>query len=168
MAALFAGALAAVKTAGVGGSLMAAGTVLSGAGAIQQSQAAKASSEFTAKQLEASGTAERAAASLQAGEEAKKKELVISRARAVGAASGGGQDYALLGALEEEGTYRTLFANWQGEEAAKGRQAQADATRADGKSESTAALYGGLANTLVSGGNTWQAMYAPKKPEGLI
>jgi len=57
---------------------------------------------------------------------------MMSRARAVGAASGGGIDIPLMGLIEEDGELRRLSALWQGEEAAKGRSMQAQAARYDG------------------------------------
>lgn len=141
------------KGATLGQMLTLAGGAVSAAGSISKGNATKATSEFTAKQMDQQAAAERAAGSLAAEDQARQKELVLSRARAVGAASGGGQDFNLLGQIEEEGTYRTLVANWQGEEAAKGRSLQADALRAEGDMASSAGWMG-AGQTILSTGAT--------------
>lgn len=140
-ATLFTGLIAKL---GAGGILSAGGTILSTAGAIQQGKAANAAAQYNAKQLEASGKAENAAAQRKAVEQTRQKELVLSRARTVAAASGGGQDIALMGQIEEEGTMRSLTALWEGEEAAKGRNAQAAGARFEGSQAKRAGAIKGL------------------------
>lgn len=120
---------------GLASTLQTVGTVLSMGGSLVAGSAAAANADFQAQQLEQKADLELATATRKAAEEDRQKELVISRARAVGAKSGGGVDYTLLGDLEEEGTYRTLVANWEGEEAARGLRAQAAATRTGGKAK---------------------------------
>lgn len=130
------------------------GTILSTVGAIQQGNAAQASANYQAQQLDAQAKTERAVAQRQANEERRQKELVISRARAVGAASGGGQDYDLLGDLEEEGEYRAATAMWEGEEAAKGRTNQANAARFEGKQAKKASRFK-AAGTILGGATSF-------------
>lgn len=134
VAAGAAGAAGASTIGTIANIAMVAGTLAGAAGAVQQGKAAQANAEYTAGQLEASGKAERAKAQREAINERRKKDHVMSRARAVSAASGGGLDLELLGDLEEEGTYRSLVALWDGEERAKGRAGQAAAARASGNS----------------------------------
>lgn len=129
---------------GMGGALAAGGTILSTVGAIQQGKAANAAAQYNAAQLEAAGKAESASAQRKAEEQTRQKELVLSRARAVAAASGGGQDVALMGSIEEEGTLRSLTALWEGDEAAKGRKAQADVARFEGSQAKRAGAIKGL------------------------
>lgn len=138
MAQLIMPAVAAIKAGGMSAALMAGGTILSTAGTIAAGSAANSAAKFEAKQLTQRATAERGTASHKAQEEHRQKRLVQSRARAVGAASGGGLDYGLDAAIEEEGTYRAMVALWEGEEAARGFEAQADARRFEGQQKQTA------------------------------
>lgn len=158
MATLIGPAIAALKASGVATALAAGGTILSTVGAIQQGNAANRAAEFNAKQLEAAGKAEYAASTLEAAEENRQKELALSRARAVGAASGGGQDIALMGAIEEEGVMRGQNILWQGEEAMKGRKNQAAATRFEGRQARNAG-YLKAGSTLMSGGASFFEKY---------
>lgn len=159
MAGLITTVGAAIKGASLSQVLAAGGSVVSGVGAIQAGNAQKATADFQAKQIEAQGKAEAAAASLQAENEDRQKQLVLSRARAVGAASGGGVDVNMLGQIEEEGTLRTLNATWQGQEALKGRQTQAAATRVEGSMYKKAGFLKG-ATTLLGGGASFFEKYA--------
>ena len=143
--------LTTIAKLGASGVLAAGGTILSTAGAIQQGNAANAAAKYNAAQLEAAGKAENAAAQRKAAEESRQKELVLSRARTVAAASGGGQDVALMGQIEEEGTLRSLTALWEGDEAAKGRNAKAAATRFEGSQAKRAGAIKGL-SILAEGG----------------
>ena len=159
MAGLITAAVTAVKAASLGQMLAAGGSIVSAVGAVQSGKAQGAISEYQASQLEAQGKADAASASLKAENEAKQKRLVLSRARAVGAASGGGQDIPLLGQIEEEGTLRTLYANWEGQEALKGRQAQAAGQRLEGTQYKKAGFLKG-ATTLLGGGASFFEKYA--------
>ena len=134
------------------------GTILSAAGAIKQGNAAKASANYNALQLEAAGKTERASAQRAAVEESRQKDLVMSRARAVAGASGGGQDFELLGDIEEDGALRSLTAMWEGDEAAKGRKAQAASARFEGKQAKSASLWK-AGSTLLSGGASFAEQY---------
>lgn len=134
------------------------GTILSTAGVIKQGNAAKATANYNAAQLDAAAKTEQASAQRAANEETRQKELVLSRARSVAAASGGGQDTALLGDIEEDGTLRSLTAMWEGEEAAKGRKAQAAVSRFEGKQAKLASLWK-AGSTLLSGGASFAEQY---------
>jgi len=152
-------AATALKAVGIGNALAVGGTVLSAAGAAQQGRAAQAAANYQAAQLDAAAKTERASAQREAMDERRQKELMISRARAVGAASGGGQDMQLLGDIEEDGELRALTAMWQGEEAAKGREQQADSSRFDGAQARKAGRIK-AATTLLSGGSSLFERYA--------
>jgi len=143
---------------GVSGALAAGGTILSTAGAIQQGNAANAAAEYNARQLEASAKTEKAAAQRQANEQTRQKELTLSRARTVAAASGGGQDVPLMGQIEEDGQLRALTALWEGDEAAAGRNAQAASARLEGKQAKRAGVVRGL-TTLGEGGSSLYEKY---------
>lgn len=130
--------------------LMAAGTVLSTVGQISAGRAADSAAKFEARQMEQQAKAEQARASALAAEEHRQKRIALSRAQAVGAASGGGRDFRLEGDLEREGTYRAMTALWEGEERASGRRMQAAATRAEGKAARRAGFISGV-STLIGG-----------------
>lgn len=142
---------AKLATLSLGQILSVGGTALSTAGAVQTANSQNAAAEFNARQLEAAGKAEEASASLAAEEARRQKELQISRARAVGAASGGGQDYALLGELEEDGELRALTALWEGKERAAGRYNQAAGARFEGKQAKRGGLLKAGATALTRG-----------------
>lgn len=153
MATLAATMLGAVKAIGLPTILSGAGTAVSALGAVQAGKAQNAASKYQAAQLEAAGKAENAAAQRKAEEERRQARLMQSRARAVGAASGGGVDIDLFGDIEEEGEFRALSALWEGKEAAKGRRAQAAASRFEGQSARTAGFVRG-GSKLLHGGST--------------
>lgn len=155
---LFTSIASVFKGASFGEVLAAGGSVVSAAGQIAAGKNQSAIANYQAQQLEQQAKAERAAASLEAENEAKQKRLVQSRARAVAAASGGGQDIGLLGDIEEEGTYRQMLAIWGGEERAKGRQAQAAAARFEGKAYKRAGFLEG-AKTILGGGSSFMERY---------
>ncbi len=151
MATLLTAAVTAVKGASLSTILSAGGAAVSGIGAIQSGNAQNAAAKYQAAQLEASGKAEQAAAQREAEEQRRQGRLMQSRARAVGAASGGGVDFELAGDIEEDGEYRALTALWEGEEAAKGRRAQASASRFEGK-QAKKAGYLKASKTILGGG----------------
>lgn len=138
--------------------LQAAGTIIGTLGAIRSGQAQKSAASYEAAQLDAAAKTERAVAQRAALDERRQTDIMLSRARAVAGASGGGQDIPLMGAIEEEGEMRALTALWEGEEAAKGRRAQATAARFEGRQAATAGMLGG-ASILTSGTNTFLEAY---------
>jgi hypothetical protein len=150
MAGLMAAAGSLFKGVGLAQGLQIGGTILSTAGAINAGNAQRDASNFQAAQLEAAAKAEQAAAQRDAEQERKKITLLMSRARAVGAASGGGQDFNLLGDIAEEGEYNALIAQWQGNEAASGRRMQASASRMEGSAAQKAGRLKGSATLLSS------------------
>lgn len=158
MAQLIPTVVGIVKSASLAQVLSIGGTVLSTAGAIQQGKSADAVAQYEARQLEAQGKAENASAQREAQAARREKELVQSRARAVAAASGGGQDLNLLGEIEEEGELRAMTALWQGEERAKGRSAQAAGRRAEGKAAKRGSIFK-AGKTLMSGGASFLEKY---------
>ncbi len=137
---------------------MVGGTLLSSAGAIQAGKQEQAAANYQAAQLEASGKAEMASSQRKALEERRRSDMAISRAKAVGAASGGGQDLNLIGAIEEEGTYNTLVAEWEGKERMSGRNAQAAASRVEGKNARKASVLK-AGSTLLDGAYSFMDKY---------
>jgi len=148
--------------AGTGGNvarnLAIGGTILSTIGQLQQAKAAQANAGFQAAQYEARANEERASAQRAAIEERRQKELAVSRARAVGAASGGGIDLSLLGDIEEDGELRAAAALYEGEERAKGMTNQAAAARFDGQNAKRAGMIG-AAGTILKGGTSFFEKY---------
>lgn len=151
-ATLFASAIAGIKTASLSTILSAGGAAVSAVGAVQGGKAQQSALNFQAKQLEAAGLAESAAAQHRAEEDRRQTRLVQSRARAVGAASGGGIDIDLAGDIEADGEYRALTTLWEGDEAAKGRNTQAAASRFEGRAAKTSGLL--RAGSTIAGGAT--------------
>lgn len=134
--------------------LMAAGTAISTIGTIGSGIAAGKAADYEADQMERQAKAERARGSRVAAEESRQRRLALSRARAVGAASGAGRAARVEGELEKEGRYRELTAVWEGSERSAGRRAQAAARRAEGRTARRAGFVRGV-GTLASGlGNT--------------
>lgn len=144
----------ALGTMTAGQAMMAGGTLLSTGGLIKQGSNQKKVAAYNAANLEAQGKSEYAVAQREAVEEKRKKELMISRARAVGAASGGGVDINLLGDIEEEGRMNELTSLWQGEERRKGRNAQAATTLFEGAAAKRASMWK-AGSTLLSGGSSF-------------
>ena len=159
MATLMTAVVGAVKGMSLSTILSAGGTAVSAIGAIQQGKSQQASANYQAAQLEAAGKAEQAASQREAEEERRQKRLMQSRARAVGAASGGGIDLELAGDIEEEGEYRALTALWEGTEAAKGRRAQAAASRFEGRQARKAGFLR-AGRTILGGGASLYEKYS--------
>ncbi len=132
--------------------LMAGGTLLSTVGAIKQGNDAKAIANYNALQQEAQGKAEFASKIQESKQANREKNLMLSRARAVGAASGGGIDIDLMGDIEEQGTMNEATLLWQGEEMRKGRNAQAAVSRFEGLQKKRASLFK-AGSTLLTGGS---------------
>lgn len=127
------------------------GTVLSTIGTISAANNQNAAADFQARQLEIQGKTENALAQREAQERRRQSDLRISRAKAVAAASGGGQDYSLLGDLEEEGELNALNSLWEGQEAAKGRQVQAASARFSGAQAKKAGSINAFSTALDGG-----------------
>ncbi len=136
----------------------AAGTLLSTAGAMTAARTQEKTAQFNAAQIEAKGKAEQAQSTHEAENERRRKELMLSRARAVGAASGGGIDLNLMGDIEEEGTLNEQRILWSGNEARKGRFDQAAAIRTEGKAKKRAGMFD-AGTTLLSGGKSFIEKY---------
>lgn len=151
-------ALAVSAMSSIGPTLQAAGTILGAVGAISSGNAANEAAKYEAKVLETQGKNEEAIAGKQAAELRREKRLAQSRARAVGAAFGGGVDNDILGDIEEVGELNALTALWEGQEARIGRNAQAAASRYEGKQLKKAGYLKGL-TTLVSGGGSLYDKY---------
>lgn len=153
MATLVATAASALAKAGP--LLKVGGTILSTVGALNAGAAQKAAADHQAVQLDQQAKTEKALAQREAQERRREKEFAISRARAV---AGSDQDLDLLGDIEEEGELRAQYAIWEGDERAKGRRAQAAASRFEGRQRKRASVLD-AGSTLLDGGTSFLEKY---------
>lgn len=137
---------------------------------------------YQAAQLNQQAGQQRVTSQLQAIEEQRKARLAQSRAKAVAAASGGGTGGSvatILSRLASEGDLNANAATYEGEEAARGLEAQAAAERSSGSYANAASRYAAknirragylsAAGTLIGGGAklysmdpTFYSKYFPK------
>jgi len=148
-----------MASSGVGMALTAASTGVAAVGAIQQGKAAQKSAQYQNALAQKRADEERAVSSKKAAEMQRRGRLASSRARAVGAASGGGMDYDLMGNLEEETQRNTLNAIWEGENAAINSEQQGAEALWEGKNKKRASLIS-AGSTLLSGASS-MSKYAP-------
>jgi len=154
--------IAAVATSSTGALLSAGGTILSTVGAIQQGNQAASMAKYQARLADKRANEELAAGIKKAQGETRAARLAISRARAVGAASGGGLDIELMADLEEEGTLRSMNAIWEGQTAYNDTKQQGAEALFTGKSKKRASLIN-AGSTLLGGGASLMEKYAPLK-----
>lgn len=114
----------------------AAGTVLSAKGDYSAASATNAAARSQAQQLRQNANQQMAAATVAAQEEQRKKDLIASKAIAIAAASGGGVTdptvVRILQGIEAEGTLATQMQLYNGREAARGLNMQANAAEYEG------------------------------------
>lgn len=172
MAEALAIAAAAVSTVGT-----LAGAGSQAAAAESEGKAQKAMAEYQARQLRYKAGQERASSQKQAINERRRARLAGSRARAVAAASGGGASdptvMDILATLRGEGEYNAQSALYEGEESARGLEAQASAAEASGDYASAAAAYRAkatrragymsAAGNLLSSGASFYSKYWPEQ-----
>lgn len=141
------------------------GTAVSAVGTIAAGSAQKASSEFQAKQLEMQGKEEKAASQREAARVKKERDFVLSRQQAVAASSNLGaldetvQD--LAGDVVQEGALQEGMVRYGGEERAKGRRAQAAASRLEGSAAQTSSIFS-AAGTILGGLGSFASDYGSK------
>lgn len=139
--------------------LMAASTALSAVSSIGGGIAAGKAAKIEAREMERQAIARQAEGSHRAAEEHRQKRLALSRAMAVGAASGAGRDFQLEGEIEGEGEYRGLLAMFEGENEAQSLRRSAQIRRAEGSAARRAGFIGAFGE-LVGGA----ANFAGSKP----
>lgn len=157
------------------------GTLASGAQAASaakaEGKANQALADYQAKQLEYKAGQERASSQQQAILERRRARLAGRRATAVAAASGGGATdptvMDILGSLRGQGEYNAQSALYEGEESARGLEAQAAAAKASGQYSSAAGRYAAknikmasymqAAGTLMSGAGSFYSKYWPEE-----
>ncbi len=138
---------------------MVISTVASAAGSIMSGNAEASASRFQARQMNQQADQERAASQRVALEQRRQAGLAISRANAVGAASGaGGTDIENIEAdLAGEGEYNALSALYQGEERARGLQMGAGARLYEGANAKRAGLMGAGTGILKGAGDIYKS-----------
>lgn len=142
-------------------------TLLSAVSSIQEGNAANKAAKFEATQLETKAKNERATSQLAAQEQRRQANLVTSRARAIGAASGvdpgaGVTDLQNEANIAGEGEYRALAELYSGENRARGYQDQAKARLFEGKSYKQAGKMQAASTIL---GKFGSSIYDRFKPE---
>jgi hypothetical protein len=137
--------------------LAVAGTALSAGGSIIGANSEAKEMRREAAQLEANAGLERASSQRAAMDERRQAKLAQSRGLAVAGKSGAGIDdptvVNLMAGIEGEGEYRALSALYEGEESARGMEADAAARRRGAKSTKTAGLIK-AGSTILQGGSS--------------
>ncbi len=130
------------------------GTAISAVGTLAAGSAQKAGLEYQAKQQEEQAKEETAAAQREALQVRKERDFVLSRQQAVASASNlGALDETvvdLAGDVVQQAAYQEGMIRYGGENRARGRRAQAAASRMEGKAAMTGAMFG-AAGTLAKG-----------------
>lgn len=130
--------------AGIAAIMGPIGGLISGVGSIYSGIQAKATADFEAEQMKAKGNAEFAKSQRDAIAHRKEKELVMSRQRAVSAASGGGGSSPgnsveeILASTEQQGEYNAMMDMYNGTTARNDLYRGAKVKKIEGKS----ALFG--------------------------
>jgi hypothetical protein len=144
------GTVISTATSSIGGAVSAGGTLLSTAGAVAAASNAKKMGKYQAALADKRAKEEKALSIKKSQEHQRRGRIALSRARAVGAASGGGLDYDLAGDLAEESELRTLNTIWEGGERASNLQQQGREALFEGRSKRKAG-YLKAGKTLLGG-----------------
>lgn len=140
--------------------LMIAATAFQTLNVLSEGAAANEQAKADAAQMRVAAGQQRAVAQRNLIEQRRQTDLVMSRARAVAAASGAaGQGVEnILGDIAAEGEARALAAIYEGENAARQLEGQADQVRFAGR-QARKASYMGAAGSLLEGGATLYDRY---------
>lgn len=134
--------------------LAIAGSIIQGIGMISQGNAARASANARAAQMEQQAGQQRATGQRAAIEERRRGDIALSRMQALSAASGGGafdkSIESLTGGLARQTEYNALTRLFESEDSAIGMEYGAQVERAEGKAKRRAGLIGGL-GTIATG-----------------
>lgn len=186
-AAATAGLFGSAGAVTLGGALSGASTILGLAGSMSQASNIKATAAANARNAQMSADANKKQLDYQAGQETaagqheaeakrRKAELMLSRAMAVSAASGGGPlDESLMAGIVGEGEREAGYAMYGATERAKGLQykgqvglwdakARGDAEIASARSAANATLLGGM----FSAGTSLAGRFAPGPAPGAV
>lgn len=154
----FAGKIFTAATGSVGGALSAGGTLLSTAGAIQAAKSQSEMANYQAALADKRAKEERGLATKRSAEFRRRGRILASRARAVGAASGGGVDYEGIADIEAESELRAMNAIWEGDARATDLELQGREARTRGKARRRAG-YTQAGATLLGGGTNLMDKY---------
>jgi hypothetical protein len=138
------------------------GTAMSVGGAVAGGIEARQAAGFQADQLRINAGQAQASAQRSAIDIDRQTQMVVSRALAVAAASGGGaSDPTVVNMIAQdaaEGAYRKAVALYQGDDAARGMKMQADAKEHEG---AQSLVTGGLsgASNLLTGMSRQASLY---------
>lgn len=150
--------------------IAAASTVLTVATTVQQAQAQKKLMEYQAREREADANAEMAVAQREAIIERKKAKNLMSRARAVAAASGAGvSDPTVVNQLTEietQGELNALNAMHSGATQFQALRRGAAVARNEGRAAQTAGYFD-AASTALGGAESWASKYGGKNKYGV-
>lgn len=149
----------------LGGALSGASTILGLGGSIASAKAQTAAAKANQKQLEYNAGQEQAVAQREAEARRHKADLMISRAIAVGAASGAGTSgiEGIVRGIAEEGEEAAGYAMYEGGEKAAGMRYQGAVGVANAKKSARATILGGIANT----GMSLAGRFAPSAAPGI-
>jgi hypothetical protein len=145
--------------------LQVGATVLGAGAAIAEGKSENAIAQYQATLAENRAQEERVKGEHEATEKRMKGALAMSRARAVGAASGGGVDIDLMGDLSEETELQALTALWQGNQRGADAENQAAELRYSGKSKKRAGIIRGTGTLLGGLGTVAERHYTPSLAE---
>lgn len=139
--------------------LMIGGGLLSASGQMTAANAKAAELRYEADQLDVQAGLKRATSQRQAIDEKRQATLALSRGLAVSAASGGGADdptvVNALSGIAGEGEYRALTQLYNGEETARGMEAEAAAKRRGASSTQSAGRLSALGTVLSTGASVY-------------
>ena len=166
MTAIGASSAAAATTAGavgaIGSALPAIAGVATAGGALYSGYKAKQGADFEAKQMKIAGDNALAEGQRKAMGQKRQTDLVLSRARAVSASSGGGPTGgsvdAIMEGIRQQGEYNESVAYWEGKDNRNKAYASASSRKQSGKN----ALVGGAIKgaTALSSGGSFYDYYA--------
>lgn len=150
--------------------LQIAGAVVSAGSSIMGGLAAGAAGKAQQKQYRAQANTTRALAQRRMIEEKRQGEHALSRALAVGAASGGGgletEGFSnLAGGIVAESHMRAMMELWQGEDQARGQEYAGKIARWEGKQKKTAGFLNAATTLLQTGASIAGGMGGPPRPD---
>ncbi len=140
----------------------AASTVLGVAASVQQGKRQEQIMELQAREREADADAAQAEAQREANIERRKAKNLMSRARAIAGASGGGSSDPtvtnILASIDTQGEVNALNALYSGNTIARGLRTGAGISRSEGR-DARDASYINAASTSLSKGTSWYEKY---------
>lgn len=143
------------------------GAGASAAGTLAAGSARKEAADFQAMQLDAQAAEEKAAASREAEQQKRETKFILSRQQAMAADSNlGSLDETVLdlaGDVAQQGEVNRGMIVYGGEQRARGRRAQAAATRLEGDAAKKGS-YWAAAGTIADGIGSFAGDYMSSKP----